>query len=86
MDTAVVGNCSVKQISSSELLPLDGNNSATVPVGSATYEDCTLKTFERFEITILEKKVPTSDLTAVMNEAQCMNILTHPSIIIRGPN
>jgi hypothetical protein len=80
MDTAVVGNSSVKQISSSELLPLDGSNSATVPVGSGTYGDCTLKKFKRFEITVLEKKVPTSDLTAVMNEAQCMNILTHPSI------
>ncbi|CAB4035864.1 serine threonine- kinase, partial [Paramuricea clavata] len=80
MDTAVIGNSPVKQISPSELLPLEENNSAAVPVGSGTYGDCILKKFTRFGITILEKKVPTSDLTAVMNEAQCMNTLTHPAI------
>jgi hypothetical protein len=62
------------------LLPLEENNSATVPLGSETYGDCILKKFTRFGVTILEKKVPTSDLTAVMNEAQCMNTLTHPAI------
>ena len=80
MDAAVAGNSSEKQISPSELLPLDGSSSATVPVGSGTYGDCILKLFKRFDITVVEKKVPTSDLTAVMHEAQCMNPLTHPSI------
>ena len=79
MDTGVIRSSSVKQIHSSELLALD-NASTMAPVGSGTYGDCILKKFERFGIIVLEKKVPTSDLTAVMNEAQCMNALTHPSI------
>ena len=29
---------------------------------------------------VLEKQLPTSDLKAVINEAKCMNILTHPNI------
>ena len=66
----------VKQISPSELLPLD----ETVSVGSGTYGECILKTFKRFGITVVEKRLPTSDLKAVMNEAQCMNTLTHASI------
>ncbi|CAB4006339.1 serine threonine- kinase HT1-like [Paramuricea clavata] len=88
MDTAATGNASltkmstasVKQIRPCELLPLEVNNSATIPVGSGTYGDCFLKTFKRFGITVVEKKLPTSDLKAVMNEAQCMNTLTHASI------
>ncbi|CAB4009522.1 Hypothetical predicted protein [Paramuricea clavata] len=78
MDTAATGNASltkmstasVKQIRPCELLPLEVNNSATIPVGSGTYGDCFLKTFKRFGITVVEKKLPTSDLKAVMNEAQ----------------
>ena len=54
----------VKQISPSELLPLD----ETVSVGSGTYGECILKTFKRFGITVVEKRLPTSDLKAVMNE------------------
>ena len=88
MDAAATGNASltkmstasVKQIRPCELLPLEGNNSATIPVGSGTYGDCFLKPFKRFGITVVEKKLPTSDLKAVMNEAQCMNTLTHASI------
>ena len=63
----------VKKISPSELLPLDG----TVSVGCGTYGECILKTFKRFGITVIEKRLP---LKAVMNEAQCMNTLTHASI------
>ena len=88
MDTAATGNASltkmstasVKQVRPCELLTLEVNNSATIPVGSGTYGDCFLKTFKRFGITVVEKKLPTSDLKAVMNEAQCMNTLTHASI------
>ena len=52
----------------------------TVSVGCGTYGECILKTFKRFGITVFEKRLPTSDLKAVMNEAQCMNTLTHASI------
>jgi serine/threonine protein kinase len=75
-----MSTASVKQIRPCELLPLEGNNPATIPVGSGTYGDCFLKTFKRFGLTVVEKKLPTSDLKAVMNEAQCMNTLTHASI------
>ncbi len=39
-----------------------------------------IKQFKRFDITVIEKKLPTSDLQAVIKEAQCMNTLTHASI------
>ena len=87
MDTAATGNASltkmsnasVKQIRPCELMPLEVNNSAAIPVGSGTYGDCFLKTFKKFGINVVEKKLPT-DLKAVVNEAQCMNTLTHASI------
>ncbi|XP_028410459.1 CTD kinase subunit alpha-like [Dendronephthya gigantea] len=88
VDGAAVGNtlstkmiaASVKQISPSDLLPLAENTLATAPVGSGTYGECVLKKFKRLGVTVLEKKLPTSDLQAVMNEVQCMNTLTHASI------
>ena len=50
------------------------------PVGCGTYGECIIKQFKRFDITVIEKKLPTSDLQAVIKEAQCMNTLTHASI------
>ncbi len=39
-----------------------------------------MKQMRRFGIMVIEKKLPKSDLREVMNEAQCMNALTHASI------
>ena len=79
MDTAETP-ATINQIAPSELLPLRGNNPSVTPVGSGTYGDCVLRTFQRFGITVIEKKLPSSNLKAVMHEAHCMNALTHPSI------
>ena len=78
MDTAETP-ATINQIAPSELLPLRGNNSSVPPVGSGTYGDCVLRTFQRFGIAVIEK-LPSSNLKAVMHEAHCMNALTHPSI------
>ena len=87
MDTAAIGNsslsktitASVKQISPSELSPVEKNIHSS-PVGSGTYGECVVKQMRRFGIMVIEKKLPKSDLREVMNEAQCMNALTHASI------
>ena len=87
MDTAAIGNsslsktitASVKQISPSELSPVEQNINS-IPVGSGTYGECVVKQMRRFGIMVIEKKLPKSDLREVMNEAQCMNALTHASI------
>ena len=87
MDTAAIGNsslsktitASVKQISPSELSPVEKNINSS-PVGSGTYGECVVKQMRRFGIMVIEKKLPKSDLREVMNEAQCMNALTHASI------
>ena len=67
----------MNQISPNELLPLEDS---AIPVGSGTYGECVLKIFQRFGITVVEKKMPPSNLKAVINEAHCMNALTHASI------
>jgi serine/threonine protein kinase len=87
LDTAAIGNsslsktitASVKQISPSELSPVEKNINSS-PVGSGTYGECVVKQMRRFGIMVIEKKLPKSDLREVMNEAQCMNALTHASI------
>jgi hypothetical protein len=59
---------------------VENNNTATIPVASGTYGECVVKQMKRFGIMVIEKKLPKSDLRKVMNEAQCMNALTHASI------
>lgn len=71
-------NCTVKQINPSELEPLKGN--ITSKIGSGTFGECILKKYNRFGIIVLEKKLTSSSLKAVIHEAQCMNVMTHPSI------
>lgn len=51
-----------------------------IHIGCGTFGECTLKLYKRFNLVVLEKQLPTSDLKAVINEAKCMNILTHPNI------
>ena len=36
--------------------------------------------YKRFNLVVLEKQLPTSDVKDAINEAKCMNILTHPNI------
>ena len=49
-------------------------------IGSGTFEECILKLYKRFNMVVLEKQLSKSDLKAVINEAKCMNTLTHPHI------
>lgn len=49
-------------------------------IGSGTYGECSLKKYKRLGIIVLEKQVASSDLKAVITEAQCMNTLTHQCI------
>ncbi len=80
MDTAAIRNgslskpitASVKQISPSELSPVEKNVTGTIIVGSGTYGECVVKQMRRFGIMVIEK-LPKCDLREVMNEAQCMN-------------
>ena len=39
-----------------------------------------MKFYKRFNLVVLEKQLSTSHLKAVINEAKCTNILTHPNI------
>ena len=66
----------VNNICPNELTPLDENTC----IGSGTFGECTLKLYKRFNLMVLEKQLSTSNLKAVINEAKCMNILTHPNI------
>ncbi|CAB3981856.1 Retrovirus-related Pol poly from transposon opus [Paramuricea clavata] len=66
----------VNNICPNELTPLDENTC----IGSGTFGECTLKLYKRFNLVVLEKQLSTSNLKAVINEAKCMNILTHPNI------
>ena len=65
----------VNQISPEELIQTNDEC-----IGSGTFGQCSLKLYKRFSLVVLEKQLATSDLTEVINEAKCMNILTHPNI------
>ena len=51
-----------------------------IHIDCGIFGECTSKLYKHFNLVVLEKKLPTSDLKAVINEAKCMNILTHPNI------
>ena len=67
---------SVNHISPDELIHLKED----ACIGSGTFGECILKLYKRFNMVVLEKQLSKSDLKAVINEAKCMNTLTHPNI------
>ena len=49
-------------------------------IGSGTFGECSLRLYKRFNLVVLEKQLPTSNVKDAIAEAKCMNVLSHPNI------
>lgn len=67
---------SVNHICLDELVMLNKD----IHIGCGTFGECALKLYKRFNLVVLEKQLPTSDLKAVINEAKC-NTPKHSTIV-----